>query len=815
MADNLRISYDKVTRGRGKVFLRITVDGAPEGSRLVASAQMATGGQPVPATVMDLGGSRWVLSVAVINLVQVALVRLLDADGTELCRRRIHIRPQAARLMSQMHTALRDGQAESIRNLDSRGGNAGPKLLVHNLIALEEGEDLRATMVSNVVGEEAAHLPIKVTVLSQDGELLADDHFAMGDSCSASEGNPQLFTRMYTFGVILPKQARGIVLWVSAEGEGQEDSFVTLEGFYADWLRGSWRQSVLPADQEPRYEQWAREHSASAEELALMAHASELLPERPTFSLVVPLFKTPLDFFDEMADSVLSQAYPYFQLVLVNASPEDRALADEVATYAARDSRITVVNLDGNHGITENTNRGIEASTGDFVCFFDHDDTIEPDLLYWYAKAVSDRPDTDLIYCDEDHLLDGHRVGPFFKPDWDPERLCAENYVTHLLCVRRSVVEELPELPGSEFDGSQDHNMTFLVGERARNVYHVRRILYHWRMHANSTAGGQGVAQKSYALEAERRAVQGHLDRCGIDAEAVMGGRFPTRCDVRYRFQTHPLVSIVIPNYEMRDVLGRCIDSIVRRTTWPNYEIVVVENNSKSDEIFEYYRKLERDSRIRVVTCDTEGEFNFSRLINFGFAAARGQYLVMLNNDTEVISPDWVEQMVGPLMSSDMGAVGAKLLYPDGSIQHAGVLVGGFSGPVAASVNLPGNAPGYYEWNVLPHRASAVTGACLMTKRSVYDEVGGMDEREFKVNYNDIDLCLKIQAAGYHVLQQNYAVLRHYESISRHGGDSRRISYKLSRELMAFAGRWGQVLSKPDPYYNPNFRRDNWYCALS
>lgn len=382
-----------------------------------------------------------------------------------------------------------------------------------------------------------------------------------------------------------------------------------------------------------------------------------------------------------------------------------------------------------------------------------------------------------------------------------------------MLTVRKSVVDGFDELPDRRFDGSQDHNMTFLVGEQARNVYHVRRVLYHWRIHENSTAG-KGVGQKSYALEAERLAVQGHLDRCGIRATAVMERRMPGRCEVVYSLNEYPLVSIVIPNKDASDVLDTCVSSILERTSWPLFEIVVVENNSTQAETFAYYERLrERDPRIRVVTSETGGVFNFSKVVNDGFAAARGEYLLMLNNDTEVIEADWLEHLMGPCMRDDIGAVGCKLLYANDSYQHVGVGLGRGFGPFHLDVGLPDGTWGYYETDMLSHRASAVTGACLLTKRAVFDEVGGLDET-LSVNYNDIDFCMKVQQAGYAVLLQLDTSLRHYESVTRSPSTSRANAIGFGREHGIFLGRWQRYVTLGEHYYSKLFRFWNPYHAL-
>ncbi len=646
-----------------------------------------------------------------------------------------------------------------------------------------------------------------------NGEAIATDWVLLGDSTFEREdiGGWQ---RQVSFSLRIPSDVPSFVVRASMD-DGRTCSFEVSDERVRGWKEG-WRNASVPADQDVRYDEWFRtRHRATPSELALQRRESKSFVRKPTFSIIVPLYKTPLNFLAEMVESVLAQSYELFELILINASPEDIQLERTVQEYLVKDSRVREVRLAENKGITLNTNVGIEEATGTFLAFLDHDDVIEPDLLYWYAKGVNDYPTTDLLYCDEDHLIDGAYGLPFFKTDWDLDRLRSENYVCHMLAVRKSIVDEFPELPGKEMDGSQDHNMTLMVGEKARNVYHVRRVLYHWRAHEGSTAGSQGTQQKSYALEAERLAVQNHLDRCEEQATAVMGARRETRVDVQHRFDEQSLVSIVIPNKDMANVLRRCVRSILDLTSWKNYEVVVVENGSVDQQTFQLYSELEHeDARVRVVTCVPKGGFNFSELINYGFAEARGEYLLMLNNDTEVITSDWVEQLLGICQREDVGSVGAKLLYPDDTIQHMGVIVGKHVGPVHANAGLPADDAGYYEINVLPHRMSAVTGACMLTKRSVWEQVGRLDEG-LPVDYNDIDYCLKLQRSGYANVVNPNAVLRHYESVTRNLAKSEARAVGFAKSVGRFNSLWYRNVLFDDPYFSASFAYNSTFYRLN
>lgn len=646
-----------------------------------------------------------------------------------------------------------------------------------------------------------------------DGKAIATDWVLMGDS-TFERTDIGGWQRQLSFSLRVPSDVPSFVVQASMD-DGRTCVFEASGERVRGWREG-WRNASVPADQDIRYDEWFRtRHRATPSELALQRRESKSFMHKPTFSIIVPLYKTPLNFLAEMVESVLAQSYERFELVLVNATPEDAKLERAVQEYRARDSRIREVRLAENLGITLNTNAGIKLATGTFLAFLDHDDVIEPDLLYWYAKGVNDYPTTDLLYCDEDHLIDGVYGLPFFKTDWDLDRLRSENYVCHLLAVRKSIVDEFPELPGKEMDGSQDHNMTLMVGEKARNVYHARRVLYHWRAHEGSTAGSQGTQQKSYALEAERLAVQNHLVRCAEQATAVMGARRETRVDVQHHFDKQPLVSIVIPNKDMADVLRRCITSILDLTSWKNYEVVVVENSSQEQQTFHLYSELEReDARVRVVTFAPKDGFNFSELINYGFTKARAEYLLMLNNDTEVIAPDWIEQLMGICQRGDVGSVGAKLLYPDDTIQHMGVVVGKHVGPVHANAGSPADDAGYYEINVLPHRMSAVTGACMLTKRSVWEKVGRLDEG-LPVDYNDIDYCLKLQQSGYANVVNPNAVLRHYESVTRNLAKSEERAVGFCKSVGRFNSVWYRNVLLDDPYFSASFAYNSTFYRLN
>jgi GT2 family glycosyltransferase len=796
-------------------FGRVFVEFAPSSRVQQLSAVALHAKRELRATcLLDEATDRWVLMLPDWGLPLRVRVRATLDDGT-VDEAELSVDPNALAGLEAVDVTVADEPTSD--------GSADPEATRQRLLDIVSRERLHTEVgrvttspegdvVTGFASFSTSHAQrsdadYDLLFFDQSGKLLPSPWQCMGDGIVADRHFDGIHQRTLSFSIELPAAVDSFCVWLQSSDPSIPAAFDMADAALLGERRGFWRNETMVADADPTYERWFLElHRADSRTLALQRATQGSLPIRPLFSFVVPLFHTPLDFLRDAVDSVLRQSYPKLELVLVNASPEENELCAAIERYRARDARVRVVTLEGNLGITENTNAGIRAATGDFLAFMDHDDTIEPDLLYCYAKAINDHPETDLLYCDEDHLLDDHYVGPFFKPDWDIDRLCTENYVCHLLCVRKSFVDALPELPSREMDGSQDHNMTFLVGEQARSVYHVRRVLYHWRMHAASTAGA-GVDQKSYALEAERLAVQNHLDRCGIDATARMNVFRHGRCHVDYHFATHPLVSIIIPNKDSIDLLDACVTSILDKSSWPNYEVIVIENNSSEPETFAYYEQLAmRDERVRIASCETGGVFNFSMLMNAGAREAKGDYLLLLNNDTEVVSPDWIEQLMGPALREEVGCVGALLLYPNGTIQHAGVLAGRVYGPQHFNAGRMADDPGYYEVNELTHQATAVTAACLLTKKAVFWEIGGFDE-SFAANYNDVDFCLKVRERRYAIVYQPHAKLIHHESVSRDSNSgSARARARFVREEGGMRAKWAQVLCSPDPFYNPNFR---------
>lgn len=554
------------------------------------------------------------------------------------------------------------------------------------------------------------------------------------------------------------------------------------------------------------YGPWYEQHRASGDELARQRKEQ---PKGPKISIAVPVYRTPLPFLQAMIDSVRSQSYENWELCIANASPDDAGLCALLEKAVKGDARIRVKQLTENKGIAENTNAAFAMAQGAFTGLLDHDDLLAPDALYHVARAVLSDEQIDLLYTDEDKVSqDGEEhFAPNLKPEFNPDLLCANNYICHFLVVRTELLRRLNgERPG--YNGAQDYDLIFRASEEARRIYHIPRILYHWRTHSASTA--DNPLDKRYAYEAGRRAIADHLERIGEPGEVTLKKELGFY-RVKYPVQGSPLVSILIPNKDQKETLEACIRSIKEKTTYANYELIIIENNSTTEEIFAYYRELEREENIRVVRWD--GGFNYSAINNYGAGFAKGEYLLLLNNDITVITPDWMEELLGHCQRKETGIVGAKLYYPDNTVQHAGIIIG--IGGVAGNIftGLKRERSGYLHKASLQQELSAVTAACMLVKRSVFDEVGGLEE-ELQVAFNDVDFCLKVGRRGYRVVFTPYAELYHHESKTRGAENTKEKVHRFQREIEYMRSHWLDILKEGDPYYNPNLSLSRWDYSL-
>ena len=572
------------------------------------------------------------------------------------------------------------------------------------------------------------------------------------------------------------------------------------------------------------YGGWIKYNEPSEEELKKQSKVK--FKNAPKISVIVPMYNTPETFFKDLVDCMIDQTYSNWELCLADGSKEQN---EALKKYWEKDERIKYKFLNENKGIAGNTNAAIEMATGDYIALLDHDDVLAKYALYEMVYAINKYPEAEFLYSDEDKVDEhGNRYDAYFKTDFAPDSLRSQNYICHFSVFRKDLMDKLEGFR-PDYDGAQDYDIFLRMSEIAehKNIIHIPKILYHWRVHSESTAKLNSNA-KNYAFEAGKKAIGDHLKRIGLEGE-VTEGCIDGFYRVDYKVKGNPKVSILIPNKDGKDILKVCIDSILEKTTYDNYEIIVIENNSTSTEIYDYYKEIIKNKKIRVVNYNTGKEikkasecsleftnsnrievkpgFNYSAIINFGARNAKGEYSIQLNNDTELITPNWLEIMIGYIQREDVGAVGVKLYFPDETIQHAGITVGigGIAGNRFKSI--PKDGHGYFAKESMVENLSAVTGACLMTKTKVYEEVDWMDET-LAEPFNDVDFCLKIREKGYLVVFNPYVEFWHYESKSRGQEDSPEKIKRFQGEISRFEEKWGDILNSGDPYYNINLSLD-------
>ncbi len=573
-------------------------------------------------------------------------------------------------------------------------------------------------------------------------------------------------------------------------------------------IKGFWiRLHERFEPEEVPYGPWYEAYIPTEEELE--AQRKKKWSYAPKISIAVPAYKTPELFLRQLIQSLQDQTYDNWELCIANASPQDASMEYVLKSCSAMDSRIVWKKLKENRGISENTNEAFAMATGDYVGLLDHDDLLAPNALYEIAAALEKEPETEVLYTDEDKVR-GEQLEhfqPHLKPDFNEDLLRSNNYICHFFVVKRTLLQKVGGMR-KEFDGAQDYDFIFRCTEAAGKICHIPEILYHWRTHEASTA--DNPQSKLYAFEAGKRAIEENLKRRGLQGE-VSHTKDYGFYRVKYAVQGEPLVSIIIPNKDAKTDLEKCIRSVKEKSSYKNYEILIVENNSETEEIFTYYKELSKDPAIRLLKW--KKEFNYSAINNFAAKKARGEYLLFLNNDTEVITEDWIQELLGICQRQGTGAVGARLYYGDHTIQHAGTVIGigGIAGHMF--VNLPGERTGYMHKAALIQDLSAVTAACMLVKREAFEEVGGFEE-QLSVAFNDVDLCLRLREKGYLVVYDPYAELYHYESKSRGAEDSKEKVRRFQSEIEFMRCRWEKLLKAGDPYYNKNLSLTKWNYSL-
>lgn len=559
-------------------------------------------------------------------------------------------------------------------------------------------------------------------------------------------------------------------------------------------------QEKFDLEENENYQKWIEKYEPKYDELEKQRETT--FEYMPKISIVVPMYNTPEKYFKELLESITEQTYENWELCLADGSPEKAEYLEDLIQPLG--DKIKYKLLSENKGISGNSNEALKLATGDFIALLDHDDIIPKFALYEIVKTINENPDVDFIYTDEDKILEENekRISPHFKQDYAIDTLRSYNYICHFSIFKKELMDKLGGF-NSKFDGSQDYDLILRATEQAKHIVHIPKILYNWRI--SSTSVASGAAAKPYAYEAAKRAILASIERHGIQGAKVEDSRIIGLYKVTYPVKGEPKISIIIPNKDHKKDLKRCIKSILK-STYKNYEIIIVENNSKEKNIFKYYKKLEKNPNIKIEKCEMS-IFNYSKLNNYGASKANGEYFVFLNNDTKIITDNWLETIISNCQREEIGAIGAKLIYKNKRIQHAGVVLNltGTAGHV--NWNEKENNPGYFGRIMIQQNVSAVTGALLGVSKKTFDQVNGFDET-FPIAYNDVDFCLKIQDIGKLITYNPYIEAYHYESQSRGYEDTEEKQKRLKKEENKLKKKWKKYFDVTDKYYSPNLRTD-------
>lgn len=553
---------------------------------------------------------------------------------------------------------------------------------------------------------------------------------------------------------------------------------------------------------EKAYKTWVEEYDLPGTDSDVYKSAIKRFTYQPLVSIVMPVYKVSVKYLAQAIDSLLNQSYTNIEICVADDCSADEGITDALKAYAKKDARFRYVFRENNGNISEATNSALKLATGEFIGLMDHDDLLHENAIFWVVEALNRNREIDLIYTDEDKVdASNARFSPHFKSDFNYELLLTQNMISHFAVYRASVLRNIGGFRLG-YEGSQDYDMTLrFLDSGARIVEHIPRVLYHWRAIEGSTA--LAVSEKSYTESASVRALRDHVERKMRKADVTTAPDLPQYFRVRFDVIGSPLVSIIIPTKDKVDLLEQCISSITAKSTYKNYEIIVIDNGSTERESFEYFKKIAAQG---VSVIHDTLPFNYSRINNLGFKQAKGEHICLMNNDIEIVTPDWLEEMLSYSQWDDTGCIGARLWYPDDTLQHGGVIIG--LGGVAGHSHkyLPKNQVGYFGRAALPQALSAVTAACLLVKASIYREVSGLDEG-LSVAFNDVDFCLRVREAGYRNIWTPYAEMYHHESASRGTEDTPEKQARFNGEVKFMKDRWGDAM-KRDPFYSPNLTHD-------
>lgn len=800
----MRIDSSLVCMTKSTVYELLLISDVPLGVRIAPLIALKEGAPSLPFHLFeyDCVGGQQRLVAAYRNVSTPSTFYILgafDDNDALLDRQEVHVNCKRASLTSIINRRMREEGCSAIERADARSR-----------------EHLESSLELLVAVSEQSHLILKFRLtlpdLSHRGDVsivaIGDDlswstsDFTVLSEVSASpsvEGAPRLL-RM-GFSVNIPWDQDGVSLVAFSTRTSEILHFEHVSRETRDAMQAQTDRLLRRhAELDPYYNEWFCHHRVKRSELELQRRYP--LPAGPRFSVVVPLVCPLPSSFQETIQSVLDQSYTRWELVLI-VSDSSCEMPRQVAALAEeRSARVKVVHPDELYDVVESSGIGVDAVESKYVFVLGQKGVLEPNALYEFARVIADNPTADLLYCDEDVVGSGGTfVQPFFKPDFDCDLLRSINYIGSSFAASKALFTRLgTDL--STFDDAACYDMVLRATENASLIYHVPVVLHH---RCVPGASPSEVAQRPCPAQRGLEVLRAHLGRLGLRASVSVSERNTFK--VLYSVpEEKPLVSIIIPTKNNEPVLRRCIESILEKTTYQNFEVLIIDNGSTENDVEMFYAGI-KDARISVWRYDAP--FNFSAIVNEGVRNTRGEYLLLLNNDTEVITPDWIEIMLGNCAREEVGAVGVKLLYPDDTVQHAGVNVTG--GPVHLFSHLPNGSRAYHDFSELPRNLSAVTGACMMTKRSAFASVGGFDE-ELAVTFNDVDYCLKLRHAGYLVVYCPFAELHHYESISRGADEDLAGRTRSLREKAVLLTRWPEPYVS-DPYYSPSPRQGNPECA--
>ena len=790
-----KLHLSKTCRGNQKIFSRIET---PKGCAHVTAAAVTSTQKVVPAITYPFRKGDWVLVLAVTDCDQTVTVTATDEEGEVIATLTKTIDPEKAKRSSQFHTLAHDPTVKRIRNMDTDPHPDHFDFEIKRMVR-EEGpvplDIISGNAVIVTADEGALTCPVEVLAIDHTGQAISTKETILSEA--TKDAGDGLCRRTVSFSIRVPFFAPDYLLWIKTPG-GAYDRIYYIDPEERTERHNWWRAWSMPVEDDSRYPEFFDQvWAASAEELDAFKGEGLLAPR---VSAILVTDGSDLKATDQTVESLIAQTYANLDIIVSCEGHLTQAIKDAAARWQRRSQAVRALTDCDGRTHNEALAAAIDCAQGSFIAVVEDFDLIAPDAISRLARIVRDDEEVDVCYADEDILKDKVHTRPYFKPEWEPDLLLGCNYVAHPLFVRTDLVgasdilEHCPE-------GDAEHYVALMATHAARKVTHIPRVLYHNRREKKSPEA---------AAEASVKAVSAALARWGVSATAYPNPRLEGCVEVDYEMRDHPLVSVLIPNKDQAEVLRRCMTSLLKKTTYDNFEVIIIENNSEDKETFDYYDELtQADDRVRVVTY--EGPFNFASINNFGASAAIGSYLLLLNNDTEVIEGDWMRRMVSVCARPDTGIVGAKLMYPDDSIQHAGVVMRA-PGVSHQMQHMPRN---YAYWTVqLMQDVTCVTAACLITKRSVFDEMGGLDEA-FAVDYNDVDYCWKVYAKGYKVVYDPAVELYHLESVSRGKHETQESKDRFQHEIDMLTERYPDHYGHIDPASNPNLDQHTAYQKLN